>query len=224
MKRFMTALICLFTVSLFSACSTPTPSLQAIFLSAGPQWKQNEGPEKQDLGAHFAYTKQQFEKGALIAYGPTLDDMRGMYLYRAADRSQAEALVKADPGVASGVLKLVDIETWTPGIEKFSLPQAAGEQLFVLNYLPGKNFQAGLHITKQKGFGDTVDYVTKQFDAQRVLVAGPVSDVKARVIYMAKDIKAVQDFVAKDPSVLSGLLNIEIKPWAPFQRQGISKN
>lgn len=221
MKSLFAAAITIAAAVTLSACSTPIPAIQTVFLTAGPNWKANEAPDKQDLGSHFAYTKQQFQKGTLVSYGPTLDDMRGMYLYKVSDRAQAEALVKADPGVASGVLKLVDIETWTPGIQNFNAPLAAGQQLFVLNYLPGKNFQTGVHIAKQNGFADTVGYVTKSFDAQQVLVAGPVSETKARVIMMGKDLASVQEFAARDPGVASGLLKIEVKPWTPFQRQGL---
>jgi uncharacterized protein YciI len=206
-----------------TACSPTIPTLQTVVLQAGPNWKQGEPPEKQDLAAHFAYTKQLFDKGTLIANGPTLDDFRGLYVYQLSERALVEAIVKSDPGLLNGVLSLVEIQTWTPGIENFNAPLPAGQQLFVLHYLPGKSWQAGTTITKQPGFGDTVAYVTKQFDLGMVLAAGPVSETKARVILIARDLAAAQGFAAQDPGVLSSVMKIEVKPWQPFQRQAITR-
>jgi uncharacterized protein YciI len=210
------------TCTLFGACASNVSSLQTVVLEGGPQWKAGEPPERQDLAGHFAYTKNLFAEGRLIANGPTMDDFRGFYVYKVRDRAELDQITRDDPALRSGVLKLVGIETWSVGIENMGA-NVGSEPLFVLHYLPGARWKAGTEITKQDGFSKTIEYVTKYSETGKVLAAGLVSEMKARVILAAASIEQARSFANADPGVQSGLIKIDVKPWVPFMRQGALK-
>jgi uncharacterized protein YciI len=212
----------LFALGVLAACTASAPPLQTVVLEGGPQWKVGEPPEKQDLASHFSYVKKLFGDGTLIANGPTMDDFRGLYVYKVKDRAELDQITNNDPALKSGVLKLVSVETWDLGIENMGASVGA-EPLFVLHYLPGAKWRPNVAITKQEGFAKTIEYVTKYSEAGKVLAAGPVSDTKARVIMSAASAAAARAFADQDPGVLSGLIKIEVKPWAPLMRQSVAR-
>jgi uncharacterized protein YciI len=200
-------------------CAAPATSLQAVVLEAGPNWRPNQPIERQDLGGHFAYAKSLFEQRLLIANGPTLDDQRGLYLYKVADRAAAESIVAKDPGVSNGTLRLARIEGWTLGIDQLGNAVRDGAALFVLEYRPGSAWAAGKGLDGQPGFAATVDYVTGRSKLGEVLAAGPVNERHARVIVAMADAAAARRFADADPGTSSGLFNIEVRPWLALQRQ-----
>lgn len=221
-EAFMPLLFGVVAVSTLGACSSSPPPLQTVIYEAGPSWKAGLPPEQQDLQGHFAYMGDLFKRGELVANGPTLDDFRGFYVFKGDQRSRIESIATQDPGVRNGVLKVVSIGAWNVGIENLGASIGSGK-LYVLEYLPGSNWDAGKPLDGQKDFSKTIDYVTNRFKQGGVLAAGPVSDRQARVILVAGDDAEAQRFVANDPSTASGLFQIKIKPWMPFQRQAATQ-
>ncbi len=64
--------------------------------------------EKKVMEKHVAYTKDLFEKGIVIVFGPVLDPkgVWGVGIYELENISKAETLVSNDPAVKAGVLKI----------------------------------------------------------------------------------------------------------------------
>jgi uncharacterized protein YciI len=217
---FKSYFLTLLAVIIQAGCASGPPPLHAITLEAGPNWKANTPPEGQDLIRHFKYMKDLFDQKRLVANGPTADDNRGFYLFRSDKQVDINEIVRNDPAIQSGVLKVTSISAWTLGIENMGA-DAAGNQVFILNYLPGPTWNAAVTLDKQPTFGDTVKYVTAAFDKGRVLAAGPVSDKQARSVFLAPNLASAQEFAKNDPGTASGLFAIEVKPWIVLQRQSL---
>ncbi|MGH9577915.1 MAG: YciI family protein [Terriglobales bacterium] len=199
---------------------TPT---HTVSYAAGPNWIAGQPPEKQDLGEHFAYVERLFKSGMLLANGPTMDDFIGFYVYRTADAQEAASLVANDPAVKKGVLKLVDTATWEIMMDNLDAP-VEGRKLYVVNYLPGPNWETGKAFQKQSKFEPTCGYLGAQFEQGQVLAAGPVSDERSRIIIAAADDNAAKDFMSRDPGVAAGQFKVEVKPWQAFNRQPANKS
>ena len=194
-------------------------TLTVLIYEAGPNWKAGEPPQNQDLGGHFGYMKDLFDRGVLVANGPTLDDGRGFYLLHPDAATGIDAIVAADPGVTSGVLRKVSDTPWTILFEQIGR-EVGGNKLFLLDYAPGPRWQAGKPLTGQN-IGAHVKYVQGKFGEGVVLAGGPAGQ-GGRYLIDAADETAARAFVAADPGVTGGVFAPKIRPWQTFNRQGLS--
>lgn len=90
------------------------PSLFVVLYKQGPAWKAGVPMKQQDaIGPHYKYMKQLFEDGVILDAGPTLDEPGGVVILRAQDLASAEAIMRADPSVSSGMF-VGEVHTWSP--------------------------------------------------------------------------------------------------------------
>jgi uncharacterized protein YciI len=82
--------------------ATPGKTFLVIY-TPGPAWLQGRSVTEQPLREHGNYLLGLYRDGVMIYAGP-LDDDGGAVVLNAADMSEAEAIVAADPGVQSGIL------------------------------------------------------------------------------------------------------------------------
>ena len=54
------------------------------------------------LDQHLVWMKQQHERGTILFSGPTTDRKYGIYVIRAANRTEAEEIAAGDPYTAAG--------------------------------------------------------------------------------------------------------------------------
>lgn len=203
-----------------SPSTPPAPvALRTITLTAGPAWDPALPPEAQDLADHLAWAQGSFSAGALLAYGPYLDDGRGWYLYLDQTAPETDALLADDPGLASGVLALDGEGRWDLLFEALGAPTA--DPLFVLDATPGPAWVTGLPLTEQD-LADHLSYTSTLFADGRLLAGGPVSEEAGRYVVAAPDASAADALVADDPGVTSGVLSVAIRPWGPFARQSVA--
>jgi uncharacterized protein YciI len=61
--------------------------------------------ERALMGAHAAYTKEHFDAGRILIYGPVLApvDSFGMAVVEVMSEAEARAMMDADPSVAAGM-------------------------------------------------------------------------------------------------------------------------
>ena len=86
-----------------SSVETPDArQLYALLLTPGPAWKPGLPFAKQGLEAHFYYWKDLFKNGRIATAGPLGSD-GGLVLLLAKDLEEAEAIMRADPAVRSGI-------------------------------------------------------------------------------------------------------------------------
>jgi uncharacterized protein YciI len=203
------------------AASTPAPApLFALSYVAGPAWKRGEGPEAQDLNGHFAYVEDLFRRGILVLNGLYGDEIRGLYVFAAANEDQVRAIVGRDPGVLNGTLASDGVSRWLvmwDGLDR-PLPENAG--LYVLEYGPGPAWIRGRPPAHQN-LKEHFDYVSRMQDEGRLLAAGPILGTEhGRYLIVASSKADAEAFVARDPGARSGVLApVSERPWRVVHRQ-----
>lgn len=80
------------------------------------------------LDEHLAWMRQQHEAGCVVFSGPSVDHSLGIYVVRAASRSDAEGIASADPFTAAGFCTF-DLIEWqvdqVMGVGPFTAAQVA---------------------------------------------------------------------------------------------------
>ena len=116
-----------------SAAATPAPATPPkpdmgefflVLLKKGPEWTAEVTDKTKALqAAHMANIKAMWEAKKLIIAGPDGDDhdMRGVFVFAAKDRAEAQAFAESDPAVKAGRL-VPEIHSWW--VEKNALPEA----------------------------------------------------------------------------------------------------
>jgi hypothetical protein len=67
-------------------------------------------------GLHRSYLDQLHDEGKLVAAGPWGHEHGALIVYRAADASEARAILAKDPYVNEGVLSQAELHEWQPVI------------------------------------------------------------------------------------------------------------
>ncbi len=85
----------------------------AIVYAPGPAWKPGVSVWEQPLAAHGDYHHRLWGEGRLMESGPFADGSGALAIVKVANRAEAEALLAADPAVASGLLT-GELRPWFP--------------------------------------------------------------------------------------------------------------
>ena len=95
-----------------------------VLLKKGPSWTAEKNDRTKAIQeGHMANIKRLWEEKKMIIAGPMGDDgdTRGVFVFAAASRAEAQALAASDPAVAAGRL-VPDIHSWW--VERNALPEA----------------------------------------------------------------------------------------------------
>jgi uncharacterized protein YciI len=113
-----------------AASPTPTPDgggmgeVFLVLLKKGPVWTAEVTDSSKALqAAHLANIRKMWEEKKLIIAGPDGDDhdMRGVFVFAAKDKAEAQAFAESDPAVKAGRL-VPEIHSWW--VERNALPAA----------------------------------------------------------------------------------------------------
>lgn len=99
-------------------------SVYLVLLKKGPTWTKDVTPASQETqAAHIANIRRLWTERKMIVAGPIEDgeDLRGIFVLKAASLEEAKALAASDPAVKSGRLLPVVYPWW---VEKGALPEA----------------------------------------------------------------------------------------------------
>jgi uncharacterized protein YciI len=195
---------------------TPARATYTITYAGGPQWKPGLGPEQQDIGAHLAWVKTLFGDKRLLANGH-LANGRGFYVFDVRTMTDIDKLVTSDPGIDSGVLQVEAAAPWTLVFDNLGA-DVHGQELFVVNERPGRNWRAGKTLLEQD-LQKHLAYVQAAFAAGTLLAGGPVDGHQGRYVVAGANQAAVERWVQADPAVLADILHPEILGWQVFNRQ-----
>jgi uncharacterized protein YciI len=97
-----------------------------VLLKKGPAWTAERTERTKAIqDAHMANIKALWEAKKLVVAGPMGDDgdTRGVFVFQAANRDEAQALAASDPAIRAGRL-VPEIHSWW--VEKRALPEAGG--------------------------------------------------------------------------------------------------
>ena len=85
---------------------------------------------------------------------------------------------------------------------------------FVLFHTPGVNWIDSLPFREQPGVMDHVQYMATFLEQKKLVMGGPFLDNSGgMMIYNCETIEEAQKIANDDPTVKSGLLNVEVKQW-----------
>ena len=102
----------------------PMGEVFLVLLKKGPAWTAERTDRTRAIQeAHMANIKAMWEAKKLIIAGPMGDDgdTRGVFVFQAANRAEAQALAESDPAIKAGRLA-PEIHSWW--VEKRALPEA----------------------------------------------------------------------------------------------------
>jgi len=95
-----------------------------VLLKKGPAWTAERTDRTKAIqDAHMANIKALWQAKKMIVAGPMGDDgdTRGVFVFQAANRAEAQALAESDPAIKAGRL-VPEIHSWW--VEKRALPEA----------------------------------------------------------------------------------------------------
>lgn len=120
-KRWISLCLCLFAISLTAVRARAGESMPEDMktyyfglIYRGPAWTPDSSESTEAIQrAHLANIRRLARAGKLVLAGPFGDDgdLRGLFIYNASSREEAEALVQSDPAVKAGRLR-VELHPW----------------------------------------------------------------------------------------------------------------
>jgi uncharacterized protein YciI len=88
--------------------------------------------------------------------------------------------------------------------------------LFVLFHTPGPNWVDSLEFRRQPGIMDHVDYMATFMADGRLVMGGPFLDNSGGMMVLkVTSMQEAETIAMNDPTVRSGLLKVNVKPWMP---------
>lgn len=101
-KFWLTVAMVLATPAAAQTAPVEASAIFAVSYSAGPKWKPGVPMRDQGLRDHFFYIKALDDAGRIVIAGPVGDDA-GLFLVRAKDQADADAVVSNDPAIKVGI-------------------------------------------------------------------------------------------------------------------------
>lgn len=84
----------------------------------------------------------------------------------------------------------------------------------LLIHTPGENWKKGVPFQEQLGVEEHVKYMRQQLADGFLLMGGPFLDnTGGMMVCRTNDIEKARKVAEADPTVISGLLNVEVKQW-----------
>jgi uncharacterized protein YciI len=93
---------------------------------------------------------------------------------------------------------------------------------YVVVHKPGPNWKAGVPAREQAGLQAHVDHFRQLLEAGKLSMGGPfVDDASGGMMIPEPGVSSEEmtKFAEQDPTVQSGLLIFEIRPWLPALRK-----
>ncbi|MEX0942237.1 MAG: hypothetical protein WD002_06790 [Pseudomonadales bacterium] len=95
----------------------------------------------------------------------------------------------------------------------FAAPEAA-DDLYVLLYSPGSNWDETLDYDAQPGIRAHAEHLMGLYDANILLLGGSLDGGRSElVVIQAKSRAQADKIAARDPAVINKVLNAEVKEW-----------
>ncbi|MEO8849611.1 MAG: YciI family protein [Casimicrobiaceae bacterium] len=89
---------------------------------------------------------------------------------------------------------------------------------YVVVHRPGPNWKAGVPAFEQPGLQAHVEYFASLLKAGKLMMGGPFMDEASGGMMIPEASMSegeIRAFAAQDPTVKSGLLVFEVRPWMP---------
>ena len=116
MKALLALLLGISVATPAAAQTASPPQAQQLFLllfRPGPAWQAGLPMARQNLREHAAYHARLVAESRSVAAGGYVGEEGGMAIIRAADLTEARAMLAADPAIQNGVF-VAELRQWQP--------------------------------------------------------------------------------------------------------------
>jgi uncharacterized protein YciI len=204
------------------ARQTPESKLIKFYLGLlkkGPGWTVAHTGETDALHQkHVGYILSLLASGKATIAGPLTDDqdIRGVYIFRAASAEEAKAWADADPAVAAGHLVVELHPWWSEDVLKKATPTTKMETAYLGFLSRGAKWTPEKTAATEELQKAHLANIYRLAGLKKLVVAGPFGDdtnLRGIFVFRVASLAEAQELAATDPAVISGRLVIDLHPW-----------
>ena len=202
----------------------PEPQFKLVqfymaLLKKGPGWTAARTDETAQLHQkHIAYVMSLLQSGKVMIAGPLTDDqeIRGVYIFRAASADEAKAWAAADPAVAAGHLVVEMHPWWSEDVMKKSAATTRMETAYLGFLSRGSKWTPEKTAATEELQKAHLANINRLAEMKKLVVAGPFGDdtiLRGIFVFRVGSLEEAQTLAATDPAVKAGRLMIDLHPW-----------
>jgi metallo-beta-lactamase class B len=195
------------------SAQSPSSPYFLVFLKrlpTAPQLSKEAGEQLQE--AHMANIRKMSAEGRLVMAGPFIDDttLRGVFVFKAASREQAQAWADDDPTIKAGRLLAELHGPWLipPDAIKPAVPESGMEQYTLVQFRRGDKW-SGDKMDSQR---TAIDAITSERGLALAGFLQDDGDLRAVLIYPVGMDQATK-LAREEPLVKAHTLTFEAHPW-----------
>jgi len=188
-------------------------------LRKGPGWTTAPGDASTQLHQkHLAYARGLLAEGKAIIAGPLSDnqDLRGVYIFRAATLEEANAWAAADPVIAAGHLTVEMHPWWSEDVFRKAAPTTKMETAYLALLSRGSKWTPGQTPASQELQKAHLANINRLAQMKKLVVAVPFGDdtsLRGIFVFRVASLAEAQELADTDPAVKAGRLAIDLHPW-----------
>jgi len=226
MKKLLILTLCCFTTALSFAQQTEAQENKLVqfhmaIVKKGPNWTDAKTGEVQKVRQqHRSYVKSLVGSGKAVIAGPFGDEseIRGIYIFRAANADEAKSWADADPAAQAGHYINEMHPWWSEDIFAKSPALQRSETVYLGFLKRGPN--------RKEGDGNTPEVqelqkahianINRLATTKKLVMAGPFGDngdYRGIFVFRVGSLKEAQDLAATDPMIKIDRLRLELHAW-----------
>jgi len=226
MKKLLILTVCCFTTTLSFAQQKEAQENKLVqfhmaIVKKGPNWTDAKTGEAQKVRQqHRSYVKSLVGSGKAVIAGPFGDDseIRGIYIFRAANADEAKSWADADPAAQAGQHINEMHPWWSEDIFVKSAASLRSETVYLGFLKRGPN--------RKEGDGNTPEVqelqkahianINRLAETKKLVMAGPFGDngdYRGIFVFRLGSLKEAQDLAATDPMIKIDRLRLELHAW-----------
>ena len=215
--------ILVLALSAFAQGESPNKLVQfhMAIVKKGPNWIEAQTAEFQKVRQeHLNYVASLIGSGKAVVAGPfgSDSDIRGIFIFRAANAEEAKSWADADPAAKAGHHVNEMHQWWSEDI--FAKPTAPlkSETVYLGFLKRGPNRKEGDGKTPevQELQKAHIANINRLAETKKLVMAGPFggnSDLRGIFVFRVGSLKEAQDLAATDPMIKIDRLRLELHPW-----------
>ena len=223
-KYFLLAGVILLLVCALPVSAQTEPAHKLIefhmaLLKHGPKWTAEKNAETKRLHEeHLKYVFSLLDSGKAIIAGPFTDggDIDGIFIFRAQDAAEAQALAEADPTVAAG-FRIAEMHPWWSEdiFSKPAKPVKLVPMYFAFLVRGEKWTPEKTPATEEIQKGHMAN-INRLANMKKLIAAGPFGDdgrLRGIFVFRVASLDEAKALTETDPAVQAGRLAMELHTW-----------